>query len=306
MSKIVVIGSANIDLVAVTRILPRAGETIHGESFFSEPGGKGANQAFAAAKLGGDVAMLGRIGDDEYGSRIRASLESIGCDISGLRVGSGRTGVAVILVTESGQNSIVVIPGANESFRPSDLEADAARLADARFALLQLEIPTETVISAAKAARRFQAQVILDPAPARPDLPIELLSRVDILTPNENEAMQLLGHDPAPLSAAAAVDIARQLQHRGVRTVVIKLGPRGCLLADGEDMALIPAPEVRVTDTTGAGDVFNAALAVACSEGASLLDGCKAAVLAASLSVTRFGAQHGAPDRSELNWSAGV
>jgi ribokinase len=301
MSNIVVIGSLNMDLVALVPRIPHAGETLLGTQYFTAHGGKGANQAYAAAKLGGEVAMLGRVGSDDYGKQMRANLEAAGCDVSGIKAVEGSSGVAMILVTGTGENSIVVVPGANESYLAADLIADDERLAHARFVLLQLETPLKTVILAAQRAKLRGAQVILDPAPALPELPQDLMRQVDILTPNETEAAQLIGGAPTDLSMGDAAAIAKQLQAKGPRTVIIKMGSRGCLLADGLEVTQVPTPQVKAIDTTAAGDVFNAALAVACSDGASLLEGCRFAVHAAALSVTRLGAQPSVPSRMELN-----
>ena len=301
MSKIVVIGSLNMDLIAIAPRLPVAGETLIGSQYLSEPGGKGANQAYAAAKLGGDVAMLGRIGTDDHGIRMRTNLEAVGCNVTALRAIDGTSGVAMIFVAASGENSIVVIPGANERYLPPDLEADAHALTGTRYVLLQLETPIQTVIAAAREARRHQARVILDPAPAPLTLPPELLRSVDILTPNEAEATQLVNGTPTELTPDQARGVSKHLHSMGAKTVIIKLGAKGCLLNEGETMTLIPAPQVSVVDTTGAGDVFNAAFAVASSEGASLIEACRFAVRAAALSVTRLGAQPSVPTRAALN-----
>ena len=295
------IGSLNMDLVAIVPRIPHAGETLLGTQFFTAHGGKGANQAYAAAKLGGEVAMLGRVGSDGYGKQMCANLEAVGCDVSGIKAVDGSSGVAMILVTGAGENSIVVIPSANHLYRAADLIVDDDRLAQARFVMLQLETPLETVILAAQRAKLRGAQVILDPAPALPELPSDLLRHVDILTPNETEAAQLIGRPPADLSVEDAQSIARQLQAKGSRTVIVKMGSRGCLLANGLEVTLVPTPQVKAIDTTAAGDVFNAALAVACSDGASLIEGCRFAVHAAALSVTRLGAQPSVPSRAELN-----
>ena len=301
MSKIVVIGSLNMDLIAIAPRLPVPGETLTGSQYLTEPGGKGANQAYAAAKLGGDVAMLGRVGTDDHGIRMRSNLETVGCNVAALRAIEGSSGVAMIFVGASGENSIVVIPGANERYLPPDLEADTHALIGAQYVLLQLETPIQTVIAAAREARRHQARVILDPAPAPRTLPSELLQSIDILTPNEAEATQLVTGTPTELRADEARAVAGQLRAMGARTVIMKLGAKGCLLAEGDLTTLIPAPRVNVVDTTGAGDVFNAAFAVASSEGASLVEACRFAVRAAALSVTRIGAQPSVPTRSELS-----
>ena len=300
MAKIVVIGSLNMDIVALVPRLPSLGETIIGSQYLNNFGGKGANQACAAAKLGGNVAMLGRVGDDEFGRHMRANLESVGCDVSAVHVTEGRSGVAMILVADSGQNSIVVVPGANERYRRSGLYSDTVHLAGAEYALLQLEIPMDTVIAAAEIAHRRGVKVILDPAPAPAYLPAPLLEHVDILTPNETEAAQLVGRRATHLSVDEARDIVRQLHGLGARTVIVKLGDQGCLLHESKTATLISAPQVEVVDTTAAGDVFNGALAVARTEGASLPDACRFAVTAAALSVTRVGAQESMPFRTEL------
>jgi ribokinase len=301
MEKIVVVGSVNMDLVAVAQRLPMAGETILGTQFLTEAGGKGANQAYAIAKLGGGGALLGRVGSDDYGRLMRADLAAAGCDVQGLQVSHGNSGVALIFVADSGQNSIVVVPGANERYLPEDLRADEQALAGAQYVMLQLEIPMATVLAAAQRARFHGARVILDPAPAPVSLSQELLRYVDILTPNEAEASQLVGRPCASLTVDEARGIARQLRAAGVGSVIIKLGAQGCLLSEGGSCAWIRAPRVEVVDTTAAGDVFNAALAVACAEGASLVEACRFAVCAGALSVTRLGAQRSVPRRTELD-----
>jgi len=272
MRKIVVIGSLNMDIVALAPRLPAAGETLMGTAFFTTPGGKGANQAYAAAKLGGEVAMLGRVGADDYGRQMRSNLKAVGCDVSATRSVEGASGVGVICVAQSGENSIVVVPGANLHYAATDLAADQSQLSSAGYVLLQLEIPLPTVVAAAQAARHAAATVILDPAPARASLPAELLQAVDILTPNEVEASQLAGGSAGTLDREAALSIATQLRARGPTSVIIKMGAQGCLLAQAEQTTWIAAPSVEVADTTAAGDVFNGALAVACAEGAALAD----------------------------------
>ena len=302
MARIVVIGSLNMDVVAIAPRIPVTGETIIGSRYFTEPGGKGANQAFAAARLGGSVAMLGRIGDDDFGQSMRGNLAQAGCDVSGLRAVPGASGVALIFVAATGQNSIIVVPGANDQLLPADIDTDAAHLNDAGIVLLQLENPIETVIAAARLGKQRGARVVLDPAPAPSRaLPKELFSLVDILTPNETEAAILAELPPSRLNPEEAKRVAARLQSMGAHTVVMKLGDQGCLLVEADRHVLIPAPEVDAVDTTAAGDVFNAGLAVALSEGASLTEACRFAVIASALSVTRLGTQIAVPSRTEVD-----
>jgi ribokinase len=303
MAAIVVLGSLNMDIAALAPRLPQAGETLIGSHFHTAPGGKGANQAYAAAKLGraGSTAMLGRVGDDDFGRQMIANLVATRCAVDGVRVVAGPSGVALILIAESGQNCIVVVSGANDRFMPADVAADAQLLRGARFALLQLEVPMPTTIAGASAARAAGLEVILDPAPAPEHLPAELLKFVDILTPNETEASLLMGRKSHEVSVDEARTIAAELQSRGVRHVIIKLGAKGCLLLEAGTATHVPAPLVKAVDSTGAGDIFNAAFAVACAEGASRLDACQFAVHAAALSVTRMGCQASVPTRTELD-----
>jgi ribokinase len=298
--KIVVIGSLNMDLVGCAARIPVVGETITGHTYFSEPGGKGANQAYAAAKLGGRVAMLGRVGSDDFGRAMRANLSEAGCNVEGLVSVEGTSGIALIFVADSGQNSIVIVPGANDRFSPEDVDAGARLLDGAAWVLLQLENPLPTVLAAARAARRARARVILDPAPAR-TVPDELFALADIITPNETEAAILAELAPGALSTDQALAIARTLQARQARTVIVKLGEQGCLLVTKEQSQLIPAPAVKAVDTTAAGDEFNAGLAVGLSEGMDLPVACELANAAAALSVTKLGAQASAPTRAELD-----
>ena len=293
-----------MDLVAISPRIPVVGETIIGDKFFSEPGGKGANQAYAAGLLGGSVAMLGRIGDDEFGREMRENLNKAGCNTEGIRSVKGVSGVALIFVAADGQNSIIVVPGVNNDFAPEHIEQDAAQLKDAKIVLLQLENPTSTVIAAAQAARKTRACVILDPAPApQQPLPQELIRSVDIMTPNETEAAILAGLAPGTLQPAQAVQIGRKLQGMGAATVIVKLGSQGCVLLnkDKGKATLLSAPAVTALDTTAAGDVFGAGLGVALSEGLDLPSACRFANYAASLSVTKLGAQAAVPTRKEVD-----
>ena len=301
MAKILVVGSLNMDLVAVAPRIPIAGETILGSQFFTAPGGKGANQAYATAKLGGAVSMLGRVGDDAFGVQMRKNLSDAGCSVMPVRALSGASGVALIYVSERGENSIVVVPGANQALTAADIAEDRTLFEGGLTLLLQLETPLPAVTAAARLGRELGARVILDPAPA-PDspLPAELLASVDILTPNETEAAILVGYPPRPLELGEAASIAAKLQALGPAVVIVKLGAQGCLLQEGAESSIISSPSVKAVDTTAAGDVFNGALAVALSEGKALKQACEFAVQAAALSVTRMGAQSSVPTRAEL------
>jgi ribokinase len=291
-----------MDLVAIAPRIPVVGETIIGDKYFTEPGGKGANQAYGAARLGGHVAMLGRIGDDEFGQSMRNNLANAGCDVAGIHVEAGASGVALIFVSATGQNSIIVVPGANMKFSPEHVALDREYILEAKVVLLQLENPMPTVIAAAQAARRAGALVVLDPAPAPASpLPAELLQNVDIVTPNETEGAILAGLPPGRLEPDQAARLGRGLQGKGPKTVIMKLGDQGCVVVEQGTPVLLPAPEVNAVDTTAAGDVFNAGLAVGISEGLDIQSACRFANQAASLSVTRLGAQVAVPTRKEVD-----
>ena len=295
---IIVIGSINRDIIVRCGVLPREGETVRGHSLGYGGGGKGANQAFAAARLGGDVRMIGRVGSDAYGRAARATLRSVGCNITGIRQAGQMSGQALVLVDDVGANSIVVIGGANDLFLPDGLRRDALLLQAGGLVLLQLELPLDTVAAAAETVKKARAQIILDPAPAQP-MPESLLRQIDILTPNRTELCELVG--VAQLSADELVEAADQLRASGPRVVIVKMGSEGCLVVEEGKATHMPASLVAAIDTTGAGDVFNAALAVALAQGAATITACEFALAAASLSVTRSGAQAAAPDRAEVD-----
>ena len=301
-AKIIVVGSLNTDLVACAARIPVAGETISGHTFLSACGGKGANQAYAAARLGAHVEMIGKVGEDDFGKQMRANLERVGCGTGGVgTIANVSSGIALIFVADTGQNSIIVVAGANERLAPADIENSRERFRGASALLLQLETPLATVQSAAAVARAAGVLVILDPAPA-PEraLPSDLLRLVDILTPNESEAAILAGLPPGRITVTQAFEVAKRLQQFGPRTVIVKLGDQGCALRSGHDQHALPAPEVKAVDTTAAGDVFNAALAVALGEGSDMISACRFANRAAALSVTRRGAQPAAPSSADL------
>lgn len=291
---ILVVGSANMDLVAFADRLPAPGETLLGGAFQSFAGGKGGNQAVAAARAGGKVAFLGRVGNDLFGARLREGLEGDGVDTRLLGTVEGASGVAIIM-SGGANNMIVVAPGANDAVTADAIDKNA--FAGIRFVLAQLETPLEGVIAAARLARAQGATFILDPAPARA-LPRELLSMVDWLTPNESEACGLLGLRSLGEPAA----MARQLKALGPQGVVLKLGGQGVVLLGDDDIpVLIPARKVAVADTTAAGDAFNGAFAVALSEGKSPQEAARFAVAAAGISVTRQGAQPAMAKRAEID-----
>lgn len=294
---ILVCGSSNTDMVVKSPALPGPGETILGGSFFMFPGGKGANQAVAAARLGGNVTFITRTGQDIFGAQAIEGFKKEGIDCRYIGTDpSAASGVALITVDTAGENCIVVAPGANATLTPAHvLEArDAIEKAD--IILIQLEIPLSTVTELLNYAAAANRRVILNPAPAC-ELPDQLLENVSILTPNEREAQLLTG---VPVTdTGSALKAAQILFARGIPTVIITLGRSGALVYDGREPALIPAPTVTAVDTTAAGDVFNGALAVALSEGMRMTDAVKFANHAAALSVTRLGAQTSAPSRQE-------
>src|SRR5579864_148002 len=301
---IVVVGSLNMDFVVLVEHLPAPGETVLGRNFQMIPGGKGANQAVAAARLGGNsvaVRMIGRVGYDVFADHLKASLSAAGVDVTAVHAAkSEATGVALIAVDRAGQNSIVVASGANHALAAADMEAMRPVFRGARMALFQLETPLDTVTAALQLAREEGLTTILDPAPAQP-LAAGLLERVDILTPNENEALGLLGWAPARVTTAEAVELAEALRRMGPKTVIVKLGDQGCFAHAGLIQGHFPGFPVEVKDTTAAGDTFNAALAVALAERAPLEHALRFANAAAAISVTRPGAQASAPSRREVD-----
>jgi ribokinase len=302
--KIAVFGSLNMDFVVRVARLPAVGETALGSDFQMIPGGKGANQACAAGRIGdSNVAthMAGRVGYDLFADHLKASLSAAGVDVSFVcGTKAAPTGVAFIWVDGAGQNSIIVAAGANYVISETDVDGFSPVFAGARFALFQLESPLAAVSAAVRLARAAGAKTILDPAPAQP-LPPELLSDVDILTPNESEAAMLLNEPAARISPESAHSVAKRLLSMGPQSVVLKLGDRGCFYADAGRHFHVGAFPVRTVDSTAAGDVFNAALAVALSEGRELRDALRFANASAALSTTRSGAQSSVPRRSEVD-----
>jgi ribokinase len=296
--RILVIGSSNTDLTIRLERIPRPGETLLGGQFSTAAGGKGANQAVAAARAGGEVAFVARVGQDMFGEKALAGFAREGIDVGHVtRDADAPSGVALIFVARDGENSIAVAGGANARLAPGDVKKTESAFANADRVLMQLEIPLETAQAAAECASRGGVPVILNPAPAT-ELPGELLRLVSILTPNETEAQMLTGIAVTdPESAARAAEV---LLGRGVETVIITLGSHGAFVAGTFGRELVAGFQVEAVDTTAAGDVFNGALAVALAEGKPLIEAVRFANAAAAISVTRLGAQPSAPHRAEI------
>lgn len=289
--RIAVLGSVNMDLVAYVGQVPGSGETVTGTDFRQVPGGKGANQAVAAARAGARTTFLGAVGDDPFGKQLRQSLVGSGIDVRGLRTVSGVSGVAHIVVDGKGANSIIVVPGANGTVESAS-EADSELIEGADALLLQLELPMPAVVSAARTGRALGVPVHLTPAPAR-ELPHELLENVDVLVPNEHEAAALTGEvDPGKALAALLEQVPE---------VLITLGSEGSLYgARGADPVRVPARPVEAVDTTAAGDTFCGSFAVARAEGRRPEEAMRFAAAASALSVQRHGASSSMPGRDEV------
>ncbi len=297
-SRIVVVGSSNTDMILKLARIPRPGETILGGRFATAAGGKGANQAVAAARAGADVAFVARVGNDMFGQQAIEGFKKDGIDVSYVSVDPAEpSGVALIFVAEDGENSIGVAPGANAKLAAANVQEAEPAFAGADALLLQLEIPEEAVAAAVELGVKHNLTTILNPAPARP-LPAELLKQITILTPNETETELLAGVEVK--DEVGAEQAAGKLIQRGVQTVIVTLGARGALIVTAEGSKLIGGFEVAAVDATAAGDVFNGALAVALAEGKPLAEAVRFANAAAAISVTRLGAQPSAPSRAEI------
>ena len=296
--EVVVVGSLNMDLVARVARLPSPGETVAGSGFSTVPGGKGANQAVAAARLGARTAMVGCAGDDAFGVRLRAGLGDDGVDCHGVRTVAGvSSGVALIVVDEAGRNVIVVVAGANGLLGPADVDAAEPLLAAARIVVLQLETPIETVEHAARRARALGKTVVLNPAPACP-LPPGLLALVDFLVPNEIEASALAGRPVA--SVADAIAAGRRLRADGAGTVLVTVGAEGVVTVGPDGERHDPAPHVQAVDTTAAGDTFIGGFCAALVRGGDVPGAVAFGQAAAALCVTRPGAQPSIPFAREV------
>lgn len=298
-AKVVVVGSLNMDLVARAQRLPRAGETLPGESFFTVPGGKGANQAVAVARLGGSVAMIGNVGDDDYGRQLHRALYVEGIDCQGVSTCPGvSSGVALITVDAASQNCIVIIPGANGLLTPRSVQRFDALLQAAEVIICQLEVPAETVAWTLARGHELGKQVILNPAPATGPLPADWFAHIDYLTPNESEAEALTGM--AVTDQESARRAGERLLQLGAGKVIITLGAQGALRITAQGHQHYPASVVQPLDTTAAGDTFvggfAAGLVRGLEEGEAIVFGQRAA----ALSVTRAGAQPSIPYLAEL------
>ncbi|CAG0956044.1 ribokinase [Anaerolineae bacterium] len=298
MPDIVVVGSLNMDLVVQTAHLPARGETITGRDFVVIPGGKGANQAVAASKLGASIAMIGRVGTDDFGRSLCASLAQAGVNTARVHSDSvATTGVALISVEDGGQNTIVVVPGANARVTPADVDEAGEVIASAKALIAQLEIPLTTVVHALRVARAKQVLTVLNPAPAQV-LDAEILELVDLLIPNETEASRMTGIQVNDWDSAERA--ARELNRLGAKTVVITLGALGALVCEQDRVWRVPAFPVRAIDATAAGDAFVAALTIARVQGRDWEIALREASAAGALTTTKLGAQPALPTRVEL------
>jgi ribokinase len=297
-NKIFVVGSSNTDMVIKTHHFPFPGETILGGRFLMNAGGKGANQAVAAARLGGAVTFVGKIGGDIFGKQAVQQLDDEGINVEFVSVDQENpSGVALITVDHKGENSIVVASGSNGTLSPADFDKALAELSESEFVLMQLEIPISTVEYIARIAAQKQKKVILNPAPAA-ELSDELLQNLYIITPNETEAELLTGIKVTDQKSALKAALA--LHQKGVEIVIITMGAAGAFLLINGESEIIQAPKVEAVDTTAAGDTFNGALVVALSEGKTIHESIAFANKAAAISVTRIGAQSSVPYRKEI------
>jgi ribokinase len=296
---VIVVGSINIDIVARLPRLPIAGETIQGSDFFTTAGGKGANQAVAAALLGAKTYMVGRVGRDRFGTELLNSLRDNAVQTEYVMMDDkAPSGAAVIMVDRHGENQIAIVAGANGNVGEADVDNMSKLLPQAKALLMQLEIPLSTVELAATIARKQKVPIVLDPAPARQDIPAQLYASIDIITPNETEASQLLGisvHNPETARCAAIA-----LREKGVGTAIVKLGSQGVVCATASETFFIPAFPVEAIDTVAAGDAFNGALAAAIANGLSIKQAVIWGAAAGALCATKSGAQSAMPSLGEL------
>lgn len=292
--KIVVIGSINMDLVMKVNRLPQRGETLTAEDYLTVPGGKGANQAVAAARLGAEVHMIGALGNDGFGKELLQNLNKENIGTEGIRRVEGPTGNALITVDVNGDNTILVYPGANQEVTSAWVQQQETIIEKADWVMLQLEIPMNSVVEAARVAKKHNKNVLLNPAPAAA-LPEELISLVDVITPNETELALLSGSDDIATGAET-------LLQRGINTVVVTLGDKGSVAYTGHTSVTAPPYKVKAIDATAAGDTFNAALMVFLGHGEQMEDALDYANAAGALATTRMGAQSSLPTKEEVEW----
>ena len=300
MKKILVIGSLNMDTVIEVPYMPKSGETLAGRSVSFIPGGKGANQAYAAGKLGGTVSMIGAVGDDSFGNALMKNLETVGVNTAGIAVMEGKTtGQAYITVDDSGANSIILIGGTNALVSKELIDRNRNLLEECDILIMQLEIDPEVVEYAKDLAVGMGKMVIVDPAPARRDLPDSFWKGIDYIKPNETELEILVGREVRGQEALEAA--AGQMLNKGVKNVMVSLGGDGCMLVNGSGSKFYPANKVRAVDTTAAGDCFTASFTLALSKGESVEEAIRFGQKASSISVTRKGAQTSIPTLEEVN-----
>jgi ribokinase len=296
--KIAVVGSSNMDLVVKSKSIPAIGETILGGDFIMVPGGKGANQAVAAAKLGAEVFLIAKLGEDIFAEHSLNNFKKEAVNTKHvIQTGEAPSGVALIMVDDGGNNSIVVAPGANQTLLPADVENAKSDIASCGAVVAQLEVPLETIEYAAKMANDLKVPFVLDPAPAR-ELGPELLGMVDVLTPNETEAQILTGIEVTDEESARAA--SKNLLERNVKAVILTLGDKGFLLADNEQARYISSHKVDAVDSTAAGDAFTGSLAIGIAQNRPLLEAALFANYVAALSVTKMGAQSSMPTLGEV------
>lgn len=296
-SKILVIGSTNTDMTAFCGKMPAPGETVLGNDFVMGPGGKGANQAVAAKRLGGDVRFVCKVGEDIFGENTIRHFKEEGLDTSGVMFSKKPSGVALITVDESAENCIVVASGANNDYTEEDIRSIKRFIDECDILLMQLEIPVPAVLEAARIGHEAGKTVVLNPAPAI-DLPEEIFKHISLFIPNENELEKYSG--VKVFDAPSAAKAAKALMDKGVGDIIVTMGSKGSLICQGEETSFVTARKVEAVDTTGAGDCYCGALCVALSEGRSLKEAAEFATKAAAVSVQRPGAQNAMPYRNEI------
>lgn len=299
MKKILIIGSLNMDIVLETPRIPKVGETISGKTIMQTPGGKGANQAYAVGKLGGNVGMIGAVGDDSFGHTLKENLESVGVDAAGVEMFSGEpTGQAYIAVDEKGENSIILIAGTNGMITKEMIKNNLKKIQESDIIIMQLEIPLEVVEYVKELAVEFGKIVIVDPAPAIANLPDSFWKGIDYIKPNETELEILIGKEMKNLEELKKG--ARIMLEKGVKNVVVTLGGDGCLFVSAEREEFFPANKVKVVDTTAAGDSFTAGMALALSKGENCKEAIQFGQKVSAIVVSRMGAQTSIPAIEEL------